>query len=170
MSVALNPLIPKDGRIVISDGAGSPISLTVLYEDGDLQAAGLMKDQQEVQAFRRRGTFYSGRQIGSKDIEFSFTCHALGILGDGTTALMGDVILRKGVWVAATSTLPLTAGDAFCVQLAWTGERTDFGASADSSLTLKYCHLTADFSEGLPGKWSIKGTAFIYSTDWMTVV
>jgi hypothetical protein len=57
----------------------------------------------------------------------------------------------------------------YCVQLAWVGERTDNGATTDSGITLKYCRLSMDFAEGVPGKISVKGRAICYSTDYLTL-
>ena len=166
MANASVPLIPKDGTIVITDGAA--LSFTVVYEDGDLQAAGLKSDQMATQIFKDRGIPYSARETERDEaIEFSFSAHAIAIVGDNTTATIGDILLRKKVWAAYTSTAA-AFGDAKCVQVAWTGERTDLGATADTTLTLKYCRLEADFSEGIPGKWAIKGRAMCFSTDYVT--
>lgn len=167
MALATNPLVPKDGSIVITDGAA--LSLTINYEDGDFSVSGLQKDQRSTQVFRNRGKTYSVRETDDTDIEFSFSCHAISLVGDGTTATIGDVVRRSGVWVAATSTLPAASGDAYCVQVKWTGERTNFGATSDTSVTLKYCHLSLDYAEGIPGKLSIKGTAYCISTDYITI-
>lgn len=160
-------MIPKDGTIVITDGAA--LSFTVIYEDGDLQVTGLMSSQMETQVFKDRGIPYSARETERTEaIEFSFTCHAMAIVGDNTTATIGDIVLRQKVWSAYTSTTPAANGDAKTVQVAFTGERTDLGATADTTLTLKYCRLSGDFGEGLPSKWSIKGRAFCFSSDYVT--
>lgn len=170
MANAANPLIPLDGTITITDATGSPLSLVLAYEDGDLSIAGLNgQNQKSFQSFRSRGKTYAVRAVEDTDIEFSFTAHAVGIIGDGTTALLGDVVLKKGVWASATSKLPVANGDAYLLQVAWTGERTNFGAAADSVITMKYCALTLDFSEGVPGKISIKGTCYPISTDYLTI-
>lgn len=168
MANAANPLIPVDGSITITDGAA--LSLVVSYEDGDLNIASLNgQNQKSFVSFKSRGKTYSVRAVEDVDIEFSFTCHAVGIIGDGTTALIGDVALKKGVWASATSKLPTASGDAYLLQVKWQGERSNFGAAADSAVTLKYCSLTMDFSEGVPGKISIKGTCYPISTDYLTI-
>lgn len=168
MSNAANPLIPKDGTITITDGGA--LSFTLTYEDGNLQISGLNgQDQKSYQSFKTRGKTYAVRAVEDVDIEFSFDCHAVGIIGDGTTALIGDVALRKGVWAAYTSKLAAANGDAKLVQVSWTGERSSLGATADSVVTMKYCGLTMDFAEGVPGKISIKGTCYPISTDYLTI-
>jgi len=168
MALATTPLVPKDGTIVFSDGAA--LTYTLVYEDGDLQVSDLKESQWVTQVFKDRGIPYSARDVERDEaIEFSFTAHAIGVVGDNTTATIGDVVMRLKVWAAATSTMPASTGDVYTVQLAWTGERTDLGATADTTLTLKYCRLSMDFAEGVPGKISVKGRAICYSTDYLTV-
>lgn len=168
MANTANPLIPADGAITITDGAA--LSLSLLYEDGDLQVSGLNgQDQKSYVAFKNRGKTYAVRAVEDENIEFSFTAHAVHIIGDSTTATLGDVALRKGVWGAYTSKLPTANGDAKLVQVSWRGERTNFAASNDNVITMKYCALIMDFSEGVPGKLSVKGTCFPISTDYLTI-
>jgi len=168
MANTANPLIPVDGVITITDGGA--LSLTLSYEDGDFNVSGLNgQDQKSYVSFKSRGKTYAVRAVEDQDIEFSFTAHAVHIIGDGTTGTLGDVALRKGAWSSYTSKLAVANGDAKLVQVSWRGERTNFGATNDNVITMKYCALTLDFSEGVPGKLSIKGTAFPISTDYLTI-
>lgn len=171
MAVATIPLIPKDGTLLINDGAGSPLGYTIVYEDGDLQVTGLMEGQLSVQRFDDRGVPYAVRSVQRENIEFSFSLHAISLLGDGTTAMISDVALKLGVWASATSLTGATSalGDAYLVKLTFTGERSNFGATADTTMVLKYCRLSLDVAEGVPGKWSVKGTAFPLSSDYFTL-
>ena len=165
MANAATPFVPKDGQLKFSDGAA--LNLIIPYEDGDLQLTGLTEGQQAHAAFNSRGKVYSVRKTEDQPIEFTFTCHATQLLSDGTTATPFDVVMKKGVWASATGLSPNT-GDAFLVKATWTGERTDFGATADNTLVYKYCRLTMDFAEGIPGKLTVKGTAYNFSTDAYT--
>lgn len=167
MANATVPLIPADGTLTITDGAA--LSYTIVYEDGDFAVTGLKKGQMAHVVGKDRGIPVWIRDTErDESIAFSFSCHAMAVVGDNTTATIGDIIMRLRVWAAFTSTLPTAGGDTYCVTLTFTGERTNFGATADTTMVLKYCHLTGDFSEGIPGKWSIKGEAFCYSTDYLT--
>jgi hypothetical protein len=172
MALALNPFIPSDGVITISDGG--VLVYTLGYDDGDYSVGPLMYNQRQALVFKKRGTTYAVREGEDTEIEISFSAHAHTILGDGTTAGLYDVVRRTGVWATATSTLPASAGGGangkFCHQVKWAGERTNFGATADSGITLKYVHLESTFQEGVPGKFSFKCRAFCYSTDYLTVV
>lgn len=168
MANTANPLIPADGVITISDGAA--LTFEVDYEDGDFQISGLNgQDQKSYVAFKNRGKTYAVRAVEDTEIEFSFTAHATHVIGDGTTGVLADAALRKAAWAAYTSTLATTAGDAKLLQVRWRGERSAFGATNDDRITLKYCALTMDFSEGVPGKISIKGTAFCISSDYLVI-
>lgn len=167
MANAATPFVPKDGQCKIADGAGSPISLIIPYEDGDLQMTGLTEGQMAIAEFRSRGHVYSVRKTEDRPVEFTFTCHATQFLSDGTTATPFDVVMKKGVWASATSTGPNT-GDATLYKFTWTGERSDFGATSDNTVVFKYCRFEMDFSEGIPGKFTIKGTAYNFSTDGYT--
>lgn len=168
MANTANPLIPPDGQITISDGGA--LSLVLLYEDGNLQISGLNgQNQKSFQSFRSRGKTYAVRAVEDVDIEFNFDAHAVHIIGDGTTATLGDIALKKGAWSSATSKLAVANGDAYLVQVSWRGERTNFNATNDNVITMKYCALTLDFAEGVPGKLSVKGTCYPISTDYLTI-
>jgi hypothetical protein len=167
MSNAATPFVPKDGKITIADNTGTPKTLVIPYEDGDLQISGLEASQQSHQEFRARGKVYSVRTVEDRPIEFTFTCHATQFLSDGTTATPFDVAMQLGVWSSAVTMSPNT-GDAFLVKVTWTGERTNFGATADNTVVYKYCRLEVDFAEGMPGKFTVKGTAYNFSTDAYT--
>lgn len=169
MALSATPLIPRDGTLTIKDGAGTPLSYVIPYTDGDFNITGIVEDQTTVQSFKNRGRTYAVRKVEDQDIEFSFSAHAHAFLGDGTLAAFYDVIAKKGVWAAATSTLPAANGDAYCVTLVFGGERSNLGATTDIQVTLKYCHISGDFTEGVPSTFSISGTAYCISTDYLAV-
>lgn len=167
MPNAENPLIPLDGTVTFTNGV---LTYILMYEGGDLQVSGLKEGQMATQVFKDRGIPYAVRATERDEaIEFTFTCDAVAIVSDGTTATVGDVILKKKVWAAATSTLPAAAGDAYCVTTSWVGERiVSGGATGNTGISLKYCRLEADFQESIPGKFSVKGKAFCYSNDYVS--
>lgn len=171
MAVTAVPVVAGDGLIQILDGAA--LVWECQYEDGDFSASNITKGQRAKQVFRDRGTTYAIRETDDQEIEFSFSCHLVYLRGDGTTAGIEEVIRRQGVWSAATSTLPASAGGGangtYCLTVKLTLERNNFGHANDQVLTLKYCSLTMDFSEGNSAKISIKGTAYCYSNDYISV-
>ena len=166
MSLAANPLIPNDGALLFNDGAGTPLAFTLPYEDGDVAFSEFSQGQKEYELFFSRGRFYAARKTVDKIVEVTFTCHAVGFT-DASEATILDIVRRAGLWAAATSTLPVAAGDLHCTKMTWTGERSSLGGSADSIVVMKYLHLTAAFAEGTPGKYTIKGVLLPYSTDYL---
>lgn len=164
MALAANPLIPNDGVITINDGAA--LAFTLDYEDGDLAFSEISEGQKNYEMFFKRGRFYAARKTQDSPVEVSFSCHAVGFT-DAAQASILDIVRKAGLWAAASSTLPIAAGDLYCVKLTWRGERTDLGGTADSSVVMKYFHPTAAFAEGTPGKWSIKGVLLPFSTDYL---
>lgn len=161
MAFAGAPIVPTDGTLVISDGAGSPLSVTVTYEDGNFSFTGMNQGVMDTVVFMDRGRPYSIRKEKNRPIPFSFTAHALSMVGDP-----GSACFKKGTWASATSTLPAASGgsEVFCVKLVYTAERTDFGASTDSTATFLICRITdVDFAEGMPSTFTIKGEAYVFS-------
>lgn len=164
------PAIPKDGTITIYDGAGSPLSYEVTYEDGDFSAPEMAEGFEEIVEFEDRGTVYAARKTGRKSQDFSFSCHAIRFARDasGSNTQILDVILKLNAWSAATSTAA-TYSDAHMVKLVFKSERSDLGETNDSTITLKFCHLRAGFQEGVPGKFSISGRAYMFTADAIAV-
>jgi hypothetical protein len=166
MSLAAAPLIPNDGSLTFSSSGGG-VSWTLQYEDGDFKFGPTAEGQKDVEKFFTRGAFYAARKTMDKVMPFSFTAHAVGFT-DATAKTAYNMVRKLGPWAGATSTLPTTAGDVWCLQTVFAGERTNFGASADASVTMKYCHMEIEFSEGTPGKFTISGELYPYSTDYFT--
>lgn len=169
MSDKAFPIIPKDGKVTIFDGAGSPLSYEVMYEDADFQGPELSEGLEDVQEFMDRDTVYAVRKVGRKPKNFTFTCHAMRFARDGSgNTHINDVVLKKKAWASATSTAE-SYSDAFMVKVVFEAERTDFGESSDTSITMLYCRLTAGFQEGAPGKFSISGTIYPFTENAITV-
>lgn len=161
MAFAGAPITPTDGTLVISDGAGSPLTCTIQYEDGNFSLTGMNQGAMDTVVFMDRGRPYAIRKEKNRPIPFSFTAHALSMVGDP-----GSACFKKGTWASATSTLPTANGgsEVFCVKLVYTAERTDFGASTDSTATFLICRITdVDFAEGMPSTFTIKGEAYVFS-------
>ena len=167
MAIANTGLLIEDGTITIQDGAA--LTYTIIFEDGDLQINGLRRNQAAIVVGKDRGRNAWFREGEDQDFDISFSCQAVALLGDGTTATPNDVFLRKGVWAAAVSTLPLTTGDVYALKLTFTGERSNFGATSDTTVVAKYVTWEVSFSEGVPGKLSFKGTGHVYSNDYLTI-
>jgi len=161
------PSIIRDGTVTIRDGAGSPLSYEVVFEDGDFSISDLREGGQDIQEFEDRGNVYSARKIGRKSKQFSFTCHGLRFKreGSGNTHIT-DVVLKQGAWASATST-GAAYSDAHMVEVEFSIDRSSLGESTDSKITLAYCSLSAGFQEGNPGKISISGVCHAFADDYI---
>lgn len=168
MAITSAPIIPADGTWTISDGGS--LSLTIPYRGGDLKLTGLNPDFKSRQVFKAGGRVYSARNVEDQEYGVEFTAHAVGFLGDGSTSTVWEPFMRTGLWSGATSTLPVTAGDAYCLTFTFQAERTNFGSTAgDAKVVIKYVYFDVDFAEGTPATFSFKGTGIPYSTDHYTV-
>ena len=117
---------------------------------------------------RVKGEIYAARYAKDKPFSFEFTSDACQFLGDGTTGTLFEMLTRKGVYAAATSTWPTAAGDVWMTQASFSAERSNFGATGDNTVTYKYVYWEVDYVEGVPGKFTAKGTVIPYSNDWAT--
>lgn len=161
MSLGTNPVITKDSTIVLSDGTGTPVTLTVPCDNGNLKISKFAQGDQEVQAFKYRGVTRALRKIGDiEGYDISFDCDLVG-LTDAATGNVLDWFRKTGVYASNTSTLPASAGDVHTSKLKFTVEGTDRGASADGNVEFSYFHGSAEIEEGIPTKLKISGKAYI---------
>jgi hypothetical protein len=148
----------RDGTIVLKDGTGTPVTITVIYEDGDLSIEGISKHQTELVAFFDRGTFYTVRKSNQKFVTFKFTAHMTEI-SDATNTNLYDFINFGNLYSANVSTLGANA-EVKTILLLFTVAGTDHGDSTDHTLTLDDCACEIAFSEGEPNKFTITGTSY----------
>lgn len=146
----------RDGSIAIEDGTGTPISMTVAYEDGDFSISGLIEGQKQVVHYQDRGDYYSSRKTTQVYPKFSFTAH-MTELSDNTNKNLIDVCRKTGAWSAGVSTLG-AAAEVWAVKITLTVEGTNHGDAADHTIVLDDCVITdVQFAEGDPNKFTISG-------------
>lgn len=148
----------RDGIITLADGTGSPVTLAVIYEDGDLSIEGISKHQAELVAFFDRGTFYSVRKSNQKFITFKFTAH-MTELSDAANGNLYDFINFNNQYSANVSTLGSSA-EVKTIKLTWSVEGTDHGDGSDNSLSITHCACEIAVAEGEPNKFTITGTSY----------
>lgn len=148
----------QDGSLVIEDGTGTPLSITVQFEMGDFSLSGLSANQQEVSAYESRGKFKTLRHTTRTYPTVSFSAMAAEFSEDSTGTL-ADALLKNGtVWSAAVSTLG--TGLPYTVKMTFNVEGTDFGDAADGQIVLDDVYATIDFAEGDPNSFSVSGTVY----------
>jgi hypothetical protein len=154
----------RDGTILIQDGTGTPLALTVSYEQGNFAISGLKKKQNETVTYLDRGELGSVRHTSRIFPTGSFSAH-MTELSDATNQVLPDIIRRQGSYAAAVSTLGSSA-DVYTLKLTLTVEGTDFGDASDHTIVLNDCECSVDFAEGDPNSFTINFT--VYGTVSMT--
>ena len=162
MALISVPIISRDGTIAISDATGSPITLTVQYEDGDLSVDGFQEANMSVVPLMDRGVIYALRKDKEEPISFSFTAHATDFT-DATEKTVIDAFCKTGAFAAGVSQLGASA-DVWAVKLTFTAEQTNYGAGSDGTIVLTYCVAKVKFDEGVPGKFAVSGTAYLIAS------
>lgn len=148
----------RDGTITLKDGTGTPLDVIVQFEDGDFNIAGLNQGNYEVTPYLDRGEFSSLRKTNRKFPAFSFTAK-MTELSDATNENLLDMVMKSGAFAAAVSTLGASA-DVFTLDVVLAVEGSNYGDASDHTLTMEDCHLSIDFSEGDPNKFTVNGTVY----------
>lgn len=72
----------RHGSLVVKDGSSTPISLTVVCDDGDLS----WTERQEIQEIRCRGNLQEFRKGDEQPCELSFTVHWMQLIQKSVTS------------------------------------------------------------------------------------
>ena len=147
-----------DGTITLTDGAGTPATLTVPFTNGDLEISGLSADPNEINAYETRGTLHSLRKGKRKYPQVSFTA-MIADYSDATDQTLLDMILRQGSFASAVSTRGANA-DVYTLNLKLTVEGTDYGDAADHEVTVNDVAWEISISEGEPNTVKLTGTVY----------
>ncbi len=159
MALGTNPLNFHAGAITISDGTGTPLSITVALGNGDFSIENLAAVLNEVNAYETRGKFSGLAHTNRVYPTFTFSAKVAEFSED-TTGTLADAILKNGtVWSAAVSTLGTGAKLPYTVDIAFALEGTDY-SNADTTATMADCYCTIAFAEGDPNTFSISGTVY----------
>jgi hypothetical protein len=151
------PMVPKNGTITIEDATGSPISMTVAYEEGDFQHGEVQAGYMDAEFIRDRGVDSSVVETGENVIEFSFSAYATDF-GDNTEKTIPDVVMKTGAFSAGVSVFG--ANRPWGVKVTYTQEQTNYGAGADSSIVFAKVRLSYGFAEAGTGRFTIRGRIF----------
>ena len=121
----------RDGTILIEDGTGVPIDITVQFENGDFSLSGL-NGFKEVTTYMDRGDLGSVRHTTQLFPTGSFSAHLTDI-SDGTDNTLIDAARKQGSFASAVSTLGADA-EVMTYKVTWTVEGTDHGDTADHTI------------------------------------
>ena len=145
------------GSIVLNDGTGTPLTLTVRFDSADLSLSGLGA-LREVVTYQSRGKTLNIRKGAPSYPSISFSC-MVADLTEATGGTVLDWVAKRAPFTARVST-STTIGDVDTSDITITFEGTDYGDGADQTITCEDVHFTADFAQGEPNKLSISGTVY----------
>jgi hypothetical protein len=139
------------GSMQLLDGTGSPVSLALLYDRGDIKCTNLSQTLNELVKFIRRGRFVSAAH-GERMIPVltysSFVGNTVGSTGTAP-GTPWEFLTRKGAYAANVSTLG--ANRLYTVDVRLTIEGTNYGDTADETITFEDCYFTGEFGEAVTG-------------------
>jgi hypothetical protein len=139
----------RDGLCTVKDGTGTPLSVTEKFGQGDFAFNDLSAAMREVVVYRSRGTRSAVRHGEQIEASGSFSVQVAEFTSATATSII-DAALKNGAFAAAVSTLGANA-EVYTVDITFTIEGTNFGDSADPTVTFEDCHLVfAGFQEGQP--------------------
>ena len=150
--------VRRDGTITLTSGGGSPVTLTVDYEDGNFTADLLGAEEDRI-VIKDRGTIVGLRKGDDQVGSISWSTHMREFTNAGASGVLLDFI--NGT--QAGSALSTTGGagyEQFLCTVKMTCEGTDHGDSADAAVQFEYVLLTADFSEGDPDVLNFQGEVY----------
>ncbi len=153
----------RDGTLLLEDGTGTPLAVTVQYEAGDFSLTGLTSGQKEITTYMDRGDLASVRHTNQTFPSVGFSAHMTDV-SDGTELTLPDIVMRTatGAFSAAVSTLGANA-DVYTLNVTWTV--TEPGG-ASHVVVCDDVALSIDMSEGDPNSFAISGT--VYGSITMT--
>jgi hypothetical protein len=148
----------RDGQIILKDGTGTPIAVTIEFESGDFSISGLSANSNtEVTTYLDRGSLGSVRLTSQSFPTWSFTCHMVEF-SDSVTKTVWDAVNKTGTFATAVSTI--TNSDVYGLDCVINIEGTTLGEATDHTLTLVGNRITLDFAEGDPNSFTINGTMY----------
>lgn len=149
--------VRRDGTLKLQDGAGSPVTLTIDYEDGNFTANNLAEDSDRI-IIRDRGTIVGLRKGDDQVGSIGFSVHMREFSNQGAATLLD---FCNGT--ASGSALTSTGGsgfEPFLCTVMMEIEGTDHGDNADATCNFLKVLLTCDFSEGDPNVLNVQGEVY----------
>jgi hypothetical protein len=153
------------GVIQLRDGTGTPVTLNMSYDKGDLSCGPLADKLNEEVAIERRGKFVSLAHAARIYPDLSFTAFVGNIVGSSTSApgTPTEFLTKLGAYSANVSTLGSGTAMPYTVDVRLTIEGTNFGDTADETFTAEDVRCRISFSESADG-YSISVTGKVYGS------
>lgn len=160
MAYSTVPKMRRDGKITLKDGAGSPETLEVAYEEGNFTftptkaAQVIIRDIHAITNVRRGDE--EPAASGSFSIflrEFTDSAQAGSVL---------DFVNKTGHYASNISTGASGTPqiEEYCIDIEYTVEGTDLGDDADHTATITKCICDVVYTEGDPSTLAINFVSF----------
>ena len=146
------------GSIVLNDGTGTPLTLTVRFDNGDFSVGTLQSGLRAIVAYKQRGKTVALRLGDPEYPQLSFSCF-VSDLSEPLGGTIQDWIAKRAPFAARVST-STAIGDADTSDVIVTFEGTAFGDGSDQTYTCEDVALSYDFASGEPNKISITGVVY----------
>lgn len=141
-----------DGAVTMLDATGTPLTLTVPFENGDFSASGHNASGRAAVVIKARGKVVAVRNGESAEITGSFSMKMSEFTAGSSNANPLDALMKKSgtSWASAVSTYS-AGSERMMVGLKFDIEGTNIGDSVDHTITYLKCDLTWDFAESGDG-------------------
>lgn len=148
------------GSVILADGTGSPLQVTVDFDQGDFSLSGMKAALKDTTSYQTRGELRSVRHTARTFPTISFSA-MMSEFTDTAAGTAVDMIMGKTgtPYAARVSTLGASA-DVTTFKVTILVEGTDMGDSQDHTITLDDVELSFDYSEGDPSSFSFTGTVW----------
>lgn len=160
MAFSTLPKTRRDGVITLKDATGTPVTLQIAYEEGNL-TFDTPKAAQTV--IRDRGTISTVRKGDDEPAASgSFSAYFRQFTDGSELGSILDFINKSGAYAANVSTG--TSGTPFvefyCVDIEYQVDATSLGDDTTHTATLEACVVTASFTEGDPSSFTLNFTCY----------
>lgn len=150
MAVSTRPKNLNNVSVVLKDGTGTPVSLTLFAETGDFSVSGLKEVLNATTPYESRGKFigvsHAARQYPSGSMSLIVT-----ELSDASAGAIPDFVFRNGGYASNVSTTGSGTSQVYTIDIQVTIEGTNLGDTADHTFTLEDCEVTSfDYADGDP--------------------
>jgi len=160
MAYSVIPKMRRDGKITLKDGTGSPVTLEISFETGDMTftptkpAQTIIRDRHQISNIRR------GDEEASASGSFSLYMREFTDSAQAGSAL--DFVNQTGFYSSNVSTGATGTPriEEYCIDIEYTVEGTDNGDDADHVATLTKCICDVVFTEGDPSTLQINFVCF----------
>jgi len=139
------------GTVTFIDGTGTPVTLVLSTDRGDLKITNLGAKLNAPAIFERRGKFGSLNR-GARAYPILTLSAFVGNLASSSTSAPGtpfEFAVKAGAYAANVSTLG--ANREYTIDVKLSIEGTNFGDASDETITAEDCLVACEFAEGIDG-------------------